>query len=61
MIIIFDDEIDKLLEDDMKQYRLQRINEAMKHQTNPCPISQHLDDLFADGWIDEDLNQKDEF
>lgn len=29
-----------------------------RQKTAPCPISAHLDELLADGWIDKDLNER---
>ena len=34
---------------------LKRFNDALG------PVSQHLNELHADGWIDENLNTKDGF
>jgi len=32
-----------------------------RQKAAPCPISAHLDELLADGWIDKDLNPKSDF
>lgn len=51
-----DETIDELLDDDATLERL-RDHTNSKRDT----ISQYLDELLADGWIDENLNQKDGF
>jgi hypothetical protein len=54
------EEIDEIIDEILDQdANLEKLRDHIPSKRDP--ISEHLDNLLEDGWIDEDLNQKDYF